>query len=226
MTTTVPHRVLVLAPHADDEILGVGGTIARHVAAGDSVHVVVATLGQPPLFEPAFIAQTEREVVAAHRQLGVADSIFLRLPSAQLDTVPHHEINEHLTRIVQQLAPDVAYVPFPGDIHLDHQQVFLSALVAMRPTDRFRPHAIYAYETLSETNWSAPYLMPNFQPNVFVDITPHLDAKVAAMEMVTAQIKPFPHCRSAEALRALAALRGSTVGCHAAEAFVLVRQGL
>jgi LmbE family N-acetylglucosaminyl deacetylase len=68
--------------------------------------------------------------------------------------------------------------------------------------------------------------MANFQPTVFIDITAHLEAKVAAMQMVTAQIKPFPHCRSAEALRALAALRGSTVGRHAAEAFVLIRQGL
>jgi N-acetylglucosamine malate deacetylase 1 len=217
-------RVLVVAPHADDEVLGVGGTIARFAGRGDDVHVVIATKGYPPAFSPESGHQIEAETLAAHQLLGVANTVFLGLPAAALDTVEHRDMNARLTEVVGRVRPHLTFVPFGGDIHLDHQRVFLSTLVALRPNGRHCSQAIYAYETLSETHWSVPYLMPNFAPNVFVDITSHLDTKVAAMQAFASQIKPFPHARSAEALRALAALRGSTVGCAAAESFVLIRQ--
>lgn len=216
-------RVLVVAPHADDEVLGVGGTIARFAAQGDEVHVLVASRGYPPAFSVELERQTMEEALAAHRLLGVADTTFLDFPAAALDTVEHRDMNARLGEVVDRVAPQVVFVPFSGDIHLDHQHVFLSTLVALRPNGRLCPRAIYAYETLSETNWSVPYLMPNFVPNVFIDIGAHLETKIAAMQTFATQIKQFPHARSVEALRALAALRGSTVGCAAAESFVLIR---
>ncbi len=219
-------RVLVVAPHADDEVLGVGGTMARLAGEGDEVHIVVLTVGRPPAFDEAFERQGKQEALAAHRLLGVADTTFLDLPAAALDTIPHRDVNAELGAVVARLHPQVIFTPFAGDIHLDHQLAFLSTLVVTRPNGRFAPQSIYAYETLSETHWSVPYLMPNFAPNTFIDISPHLETKIAAMQAFTLQTKPFPHARSAEALRALAALRGSTVGCAAAESFVLLRQEL
>jgi LmbE family N-acetylglucosaminyl deacetylase len=217
-------RLLVIAPHGDDEVLGVGGTMARRAAEGDEVHVVITTRGYPPQFSEEHVRRTNAEFIAAHRLLGVTDTVILDFPAGGLDTVPHAELNAKLAALVEEIRPELIFVPFNGDLHRDHQRVFLSALVAARPNGRFAQRTIYAYETLSETNWGAPYLMPNFVPNVYVDISQYLETKIRAMETVKEQIKPFPHERSAEVLRALATLRGGTVGCSAAEGFVLVRQ--
>lgn len=217
-------RALVVAPHPDDEVLGAGGTIARLASDGIEVHVVVVTRGFAPTFDEALDEETRREALVAHERLGVAGTTFLCFPAADLDSVPHRELNAGLADVVHSVRPELLFIPFNGDIHRDHQRVFLSALVAARPNGAPAPRTIYAYETLSETNWSAPYLTPSFVPTVYVDIATHLEAKVDAMRAYASQIKPFPHERSAEALRALAALRGSTVGCAAAEAFVLIRQ--
>jgi LmbE family N-acetylglucosaminyl deacetylase len=216
-------RILVVAPHHDDEVLGVGGTMARLAAEGAEVHVVTVTRGYPPLFSDEGERQVQCEALRAHGMLGVAGSTCLDFPAAHLDTVPHADLNAALARQYSEVRPDVLFVPFNGDIHRDHQRVFLSALVAARPNGSPAPGTIYAYETVSETNWSAPYLTPGFHPTVFMDISEHLDAKIRAARAFESQMKPFPHERSAEALRALAAVRGSAVGRAAAEAFVLVR---
>jgi N-acetylglucosamine malate deacetylase 1 len=217
-------RTLVIAPHSDDELLGVGGTMARRAAEGDEVHVVITTRGYPPQFSEEHEHRTTAGVLTAHCLIGVTATMMLDFPAAGLDVVPHAELNAKLVSAIEEIRPELIFVPFNGDLHRDHQRVFLSALVAVRPNGRFTPRTIYAYETVSETNWGAPYLMPNFVPNVFVDISPYLETKIRAMEAVQEQIKAFPHERSAEALRALATFRGATVGCVAAEGFVLVRQ--
>jgi LmbE family N-acetylglucosaminyl deacetylase len=217
-------QVLVIAPHPDDEVLGVGGTILKRVAGGDQVCVLIATTAGPPRFEPEVLATGRREAAAAHRVLGVDDSRFLPFPAAGLGECSHAELNAALIEVFVDVRPDVVFVPFNGDLHLDHQRIFLSALVAARPSTGFTPRLIYAYETLSETNWNAPYLTPPFVPNVYVDISEHLETKLAAMAAYASQLKAPPHERSIEALRALATLRGATVGYAAAEAFVLVRE--
>jgi len=217
-------RMLVVAPHPDDEVLGVGGTLARAAAEGGETYVAIVTRGFPPAFDAGLIARGRDEAARAHALLGVRETFALDFPAAAVDGVPHRELNAALGKLVRELRPDTVFVPFPGDIHLDHQHIFHSTLVASRPSNGWMPRAVYAYETLSETNWNAPYLTPAFHPTVFVDISAHLEAKVRAMETYASQIRPFPHERSAQALRALAALRGSTVGVEAAEAFVLVRE--
>jgi len=221
-----PRRVLVIAPHPDDEVLGVGGTIARLASEGAEVHVVIATTGYPPAFDAALTQQGRREARCAHELLGVRETVFLPFPAAGLDTVPHSEMNAAFGEAMARVRPDALFVPFNGDIHRDHQRVFASALVAARPGGPHRPAAIYAYETLSETNWNAPYLTPGFAPNVFVEITEQLETKLEAMRRYASQVKPAPNERSVETLRALATLRGSTIAVAAAEAFVLVRQVL
>lgn len=219
-------RILVLAPHPDDEVLGVGGTIARFSAQGVQVYVGVLTKGYPPHFDPQLVQTGRQEALKAHEILGVTRTFFLDFPAAALDTVPHREVNKSLSELMQEVHPDALFLPFDGDLHLDHQRTFLSALVAARPNQVGAPQAVYAYETLSETNWQAPYIAPNFVPNVFFDISAFLEKKVAAMRAYRSQLKTFPHERSEQAIRALAMLRGSTVGLMAAEAFYLVREVL
>lgn len=216
-------RILVVAPHPDDEVLGVGGTIARFAAEGAEVIVLIVTRGFPPEFDEEFVERGRKEAAEAHELLGVTETVSLSFPAAGLDTVPHRDLNAELASVFRDVRPDILFLPFNGDVHSDHQSVFHSSLVAARPNRGFSPSSIHSYETLSETNWNAPFLTPGFRPNVFVDITDHLEIKLRAMEIYASQIRPFPNERSAESLRALAMLRGSTVGWPAAEAFVLLR---
>lgn len=125
--------------------------------------------------------------------------------------------------LYQRVEPEYVFVPFLGDVHLDHQAAFQSAMVMCRPNGKPLPRSVLAYETLSETNWNAPPLTPGFLPNTFVDISQHLDTKLQAFAAYQSQVRPFPNERSIETVRSLAMLRGSTVGLRAAEAFVALR---
>ncbi|WP_171173130.1 PIG-L deacetylase family protein [Ruegeria sp. HKCCD8929] len=215
--------VLVVAPHPDDEVLGAGGTIARLAGEGREVHVAIVTRGQQPRFSQDQIATVQAEAAAAHGHLGVTHTHWLDFPAAELAEQPHGALNAGLGTLIRDLAPGLVLAPHPGDIHLDHQLSFLSTLVASRPHQAEYPTTIAAYETLSETNWNAPYLTPPFLPNVFVDISGTLERKLEAFRLFASQVKPAPHERSVESLRALATLRGATVHRPAAEGFVLVR---
>lgn len=217
-------RVLVIAPHPDDETLGVGGTMVRLSREGHDVFVAIVTRGDPAMFDPAFIEQVRREALQAHRLLRVHDTIFLEgFPAALLDTIPHSQLNEALRKLLLDIKPEILFIPFNGDLHRDHRLVFESALVAARPDAEQSIRTIYAYETLSETNWNAAPLTPGFLPNTYIDISAFLETKLEAMGLYKSQLQPFPHERSLEAIRALAMLRGATVGFKAAEAFVLIR---
>ncbi|MTI00861.1 PIG-L deacetylase family protein [Roseibium sp. RKSG952] len=215
--------VLVVAPHPDDEVLGVGGTIARLADAGRDVHVVVVTRGGPPKFPLEQVQRIAAEAKQAHDLLGVKQTHWLEFPAAELPELPHSALNASLGKLVSELGPELIFAPHPGDIHMDHQLSFLSTLVASRPHQTDYPATIAAYETLSETNWNAPYLTTPFVPNVFVDISETIDRKIDAFALFASQVKPAPHERSVESLRALATLRGATVHRPAAEGFVLVR---
>lgn len=216
--------VLVLAPHPDDEILGCGGVIARLVDSGKAVDVAIVTRGMAPAYPVEQVEQVVAEAKASHALLGVRHSYFLDLPAAALDQVPRAELNAAVRQVILDVQPDTIFVPFVGDIHVDHQLVFSAAMVASRPAGGFRPCRILAYETVSETNWDAPFLTPSFVPNIFISIDGYLEKKIAAFEKVASQVKEFPNERSSRALIALAELRGATVHVPAAEAFVLVRE--
>jgi LmbE family N-acetylglucosaminyl deacetylase len=215
--------VVVIAPHPDDEVLGAGGTIARFARMGVEVHVVVLTSGRAPRFTETAVQAVRAEASEAHAVLGVRHTHWLGFPAAELSEHPHADLNAGLGRIMQEVEPNLVLAPHPGDIHLDHQLAFLSTLVASRPHSARHPTFIAAYETLSETNWNAPYLTPAFVPNLFVDIGETLELKLEAFRRFASQVKPAPHERSLGALSALATLRGATVHLSAAEAFVLVR---
>jgi LmbE family N-acetylglucosaminyl deacetylase len=219
-------KIFVVAPHPDDEILGCGGTIARFVKEKHDVYVAILTKAGPPLFTEEMVQCGRNQALASHHFLGVKETVFCDLPAAALDRVPHAEINQVLGSLVDKINPEMMFIPFGSDIHLDHQHTFLSSLVAARPNRFVYPKKIYAYETLSETNWNAPYLTSAFQPNAFIDISDYLDIKLKAFAIYEDQVKEFPHERSLETIKALATLRGSTVHRKAAEAFVVIREVL
>ena len=216
--------VLVIAPHPDDEVMGVGGTMARLAAEGREVIVAIVTKGEPPAFSEAFVEQGRREALEAHELLGVRKTLFLDgAPAALVDTIPRSRLNAVVGEAFREVDPEIAYVPFIGDLHVDHRLIAEAALVAARPDRSHRLRKVLAYEALSETNWNAAPLTPAFHPNTYVEITPWLDRKLEAMRCFASQLRPFPHERSIETLEALATLRGSTAGFAAAEGFMLIR---
>jgi LmbE family N-acetylglucosaminyl deacetylase len=216
-------RVLVIAPHADDEVLGVGGTIARFADEGAEVSVIVLTGGFPPDFAEGEEDHIRREAVRAHEILMLKEAIYLDFPAAALDTVAHRELNNALSLLYKRICPTIVFVPFLGDVHRDHQAAFQSAMVMCRPTSGNLPHSVLAYETISETNWNASPVTPGFLPNTYVDISNYLETKLAAFQAYASQVRSFPHERSLETMRAMAVMRGSTVHLKAAEAFVALR---
>lgn len=217
-------RVLIIAPHPDDEIIGVGGTIAKRVKAGDEVYVCIVTKGKSPLFNPDFIEQGRRECREADAKLGVKETIFLDFPAVMLETIPRYELNGKVAEVVQNIKPEEVYIPHKGDMQIDHQMVVDAAMVAVRPRGDDYPKRVYAYETLSETGWNIPNVTNEFIPTVYENITDTYDVKMEAMRVFESQLALFPAARSVGAIEALAKFRGATVSVEAAEAFSLVRE--
>lgn len=217
-------KVLVIAPHPDDEIIGVGGTIAKRTKAGDEVFVCVVTKGQQPLFSEELVNKGRKECCEADRKLGVKDTIFLDFPAVMLETVPRYIFNEKISEVVQTIKPDEVYIPHRGDMQIDHQMVVDAAMVALRPKYNHVIKRIFAYETLSETGWNIPNTTNEFIPNVYENISNEIDMKIEAMRVFQSQLAEFPEARSIEAIEALAKYRGATVNVKNAEAFALIRE--
>jgi LmbE family N-acetylglucosaminyl deacetylase len=217
-------NVLVLAPHPDDEVLGCGGTICRHVAAGDSVFVLVATRGIPELYPDEAIEVVRSEARAAHAKLGVTETRFLDFPAPALDTVPRYKLAGAVSDSIRDFSPELIYLPHHGDIHSDHFHLHQAALVAARPLEGSPVKRILAYETLSETEWAPPQMDAVFYPTVFIDVSEFLQQKLDAMACFKSQVKAPPNARSLRNITALAHYRGATVACDAAEGFMLIRE--
>ncbi|MBN1692135.1 MAG: PIG-L family deacetylase [Dehalococcoidales bacterium] len=217
-------KVLVIAPHPDDEVIGCGGTIAKHILEGDEVYLCVVTKAYPPDWPEDEIKERRDEVVRANKILGIKKTYFLDLPTVKLDTIPQKELNETIAKVVNKLRPEIVYIPHGGDVNNDHRLVFEAAMVAIRPKPALAIKKVLCYETLSETEWAAPLAENAFMPNVYVDISGVLATKLKAMSEYKSELKEFPHPRSLEAISALAKVRGATTGVEAAEAFMLMRE--
>lgn len=212
-------KILVIAPHNDDEVLGVGGTIAKYVQEGHKVIVCEVTSG----VDKKRLENIKKEALAAHAVLGVHDTIFLDLPVVGLADIPTKQLNKAFFDLVEKVKPNIAFIPHKGDMHIDHTMVSEAAMVALRPNNNPQLSTIYAYETLSETEWNIPSPDNLFVPNVWIDISDTMDLKLESMKCYQSQLYDFPHPRSLEAIESLAKYRGSTVCVKRAESFMLIR---
>jgi N-acetylglucosamine malate deacetylase 1 len=216
--------VLVVAAHSDDEALGCGGTIARHVAEGDLVHAVFLADGvsSRPDSDPSSLDHRRSAADEAHRLLGLASVRYLDFPDNRMDSVALLDIVQSLEATIHALRPDVVYTHHYGDLNVDHRVAHQAVMTACRPLPGASVKEIYAFEVLSSTEWSSP-AMEAFTPTMFVDISDHLEAKLDALKAYSLEMRPAPHSRSLEHVASLARHRGHTVGCAAAEAFVTIR---
>jgi len=220
------NNILIVAPHCDDEILGCGGIMTKYLASGKNVYVAIVTnghIGAPELFSKEGTEKVRSEALQAHHYLGVNQTIFLDFPAVNLDALPVYKLSLAISNVIKEFAIDTMFIPHRGDIHKDHRITYEAALVAARPINKCTVKRIYAYETLSETEWAAPFGDDVFIPTVFVNIENEIQEKLKAFAFFSTQIKEFPHSRSPEIIMALSNLRGATVGCANAEAFMLIR---
>ena len=214
-------RVLVIAAHPDDELLGCGGTLALHARAGDEVTAVIACEGESLRYGPGGAGQAEHMRRAA-RTLGLVESRPLGFPDQRLDTQSLLDLIVPLERTVRELRPSVIYCQFGGDANQDHELLFRAALVATRPIEPFI-EAVYAFDTASSTEWGYPR---SFIPDTWVDISTTLEQKIAAMACYESEVRPYPHPRSLDALRHRARAWGNQCCMDAAEVFMTVRRTL
>lgn len=218
-------RVLVVAPHPDDETLGCGGTLLRHGAEGDQVHwLIVTAMTTEAGFSAERIAgrQKEIEAVAAHYHFsGVHE---LGLSTTRLDSIPKAEIVGRAAEVFHSVEPGIVYLPFRGDAHDDHSVAFDACVSCTKWFRQPSVKRIRAYETLSETEFGLSPETSSFRPNLFVNITDYLDGKIMAMGLYAGEMEKFPFPRSEEAIRALAMFRGSSAGFRAAEAFITIKE--
>jgi LmbE family N-acetylglucosaminyl deacetylase len=222
-------KVLVIAAHPDDEVLGCGATAARLVQEQHEVcfailgEGITSRLAQRSDADASQLQGLHRQAQAAAAKLGVRSLVLHKLPDNRLDTVPLLEVVKEVEELVDQMKPEVIYTHHPGDLNVDHGVIHRAVLTATRPMAGQPVREVYAFEVPSSTEWAFGSLRPVFRPNVFVDVTATLEAKITAMACYETETREFPHPRSPEALRAVAMRWGSVAGCHAAEAFELVR---
>ena len=216
-----PKKLVVVAPHPDDETLGCGGTIARFAGLGTEISVLVVSGHLPPLYDRDVFEISRKEAEAAFEIMGVTNSEFLEIPATLVRDTPVAKLNGQIGGFIRSAAPEMVLIPFP-DRHIDHRVIFDTCVVACRPSHPAAPTVVLAYETLSETHWNVPGIEPAFVPELFVDVTRHMPKKKAALECYASQINHAPS-RSIDACMAFARFRGSQNGCDYAEAFKVVR---
>ena len=218
-------NVLVISAHMDDETLGVGGTIARHVEAGDAVTVCIAC---KRAYDHQFIPELVEEEKEAARQavevLGCKDLRFLDLRDELLDE-RLLDVIVPLEECVLEVRPSVVYTHHRGDSNQDHRAVLQASLIACRTISQHKVSRLLSYEVLASTDLGRPFPECAFQPNFYVNIANCLERKIEAMRAYTRELREFPHPRSLKGIEVLAQKRGMEIGFPAAEAFMVIRDG-
>lgn len=221
-------KILVVAAHPDDEILGIGATIAKHDISGDYCYALILGEGITSRYEKRELADTKKleslhcDTYEAAKIIGYKDVFFENLPDNRFDSVALLDIVKIIEKYVDDIKPDIIYTHFKNDLNIDHRKTFEAVLTATRPIGSEYVKEIYSFETVSSSEWNfSDYIQ--FNPNYFIDVTETLEKKIEAMKCYTNELKEFPHPRSNENLKNVASKWGSVISRKYAEAFQVVR---
>jgi len=216
--------VLVIAAHPDDEVLGCGGTIAKHVLAGDDVAIVFMTNGESSRQSTVSDNITSRSKACgeALKILGIKYVMNFDFPDNMMDQVPLLKVTKSIETAIERFTPSIVYTHFSEDLNVDHRITHQAVMTACRPQAWSPVQSIYCFEVLSATEWNS-YTKSKFNPNKFVDVSDVWPIKLSALDKYSKELRPFPHSRSIETIEALSIYRGATVGLKKAEAFQIER---
>ena len=223
-------NVLVVAAHPDDEVLGCGGAIAKHVQEGDRVHVLILAEGATSRNRERDRQQFQTELSdleisanQASKILGV-NSLFLHsFPDNRMDSCDLLDIVKVIEQAIEQYQPQIVYTHHSGDVNIDHRRIHEAVITSCRPLPNHSVHTLLFFEIPSSTEWQTSGSAPPFIPNWFIDISETLSLKLKALEAYQSEMRAYPHPRSLKAVEYLARWRGATIGVQAAEAFMLGR---
>ena len=218
-------KILVVAPHPDDETLGCGGTILKHVERGDSVYwLIVTSMFKKEGYSGRKVAERRREIGLVGKAYGFSDVFELGFPTTRLDALPVGRIVKSFGEVINKINPDRIYLPHRNDVHSDHRVTFDAVISAAKGFRAPYVKRLMMYEVLSETEFSPPLKEMSFMPNSYSDISGYLGRKIDIMKLYKSELgrRPFP--RSASNIRALAAFRGATAGVKYAEAFMTLKE--
>jgi LmbE family N-acetylglucosaminyl deacetylase len=217
-------RVLVVAAHPDDELLGFGGTISRLCSQGASVSIII--LAQGALSRKGTksddIDLLKQQSQEAAKKLGANPPTFAEFPDNEMDTISLLSIVREIEKQVEILQPELVLTHHAGDLNIDHRITHEAVITACRPLPGKSVKTILAGETVSVTEWQSMARKP-FCPNIFVDIEAYLTQKLGALACYKNEMREPPHPRSFDQIKNLAQIRGRSIGINAAEAFEVVR---
>ena len=223
--------ILVIAAHPDDEVLGCGGTIVKHIQNGDEVHVLIIAEGvtsrdeeRNPIRRKESLSKLKKMAHKAHKILGSNNIKLMDFPDNRMDSVDLLEIIKAVEKEINIVKPEIIYTHHYGDLNIDHRITHQAVLTACRPEPLRCVKRILTFEVQSSTEWQSPNIGTVFSPNVFIDISDTLSLKIDALKAYQSEMKPWPHSRSIKAVEHLAHWRGATVGLNAVEAFMLIRE--
>ena len=217
-------RVVAVAAHADDETLGVGGTLLKHLAQKDEVIWIIATVALEEGWPAEHIKQSAKQIELVSQAYPFTNVIQLGLPAAGLDTLPKRQITDRFLEILTDVQPDRVYTVGDTDVHTDHHLVFEGLMLALKPfRTQIHTKEIFAYEVPSSTEASFGFRPHTFVPTAYSDVTDFLERKLDIMRLYENQLQSELLPRSLDSLQALARYRGSAVGLKYAEAFRLIR---
>lgn len=215
------NKALVVAVHPDDETLGCGGTLLKHKANGDEIHWLICTTIDE---HHNYYEQREKELKIVNKMYDFNSVYNLRLKTMQVDEYSMSELIGAISKVINEVQPNIIYLPFKGDVHSDHRKIFEASYSCTKSFRYPFIKKIYMMETLSETEFAPSTKEDSFVPNVFVDISEFFEKKIAIMKIFESEIAGHPFPRSEQNLKALSTLRGATCGCEFAESFVLLKE--
>ncbi|MFH1644459.1 MAG: PIG-L family deacetylase [bacterium] len=224
------NKVLVVTAHPDDEVLGCGGTIAKHHKNGDEVTVIILAEGLTSRDDKRNrdakikeLSLLKKQSIEANKILGVNDLQFFDFPDNRMDSVDLLDVVKAIENCINKFKPNIVYTHHSGDVNIDHRIIHDAVVVACRPIPDHTVKTLLFFEVASSSEWQPNNSYPNFIPNWFVDISQTLDLKLKALKKYKSEMRKFPHPRSIKALECLANWRGASVGVDAAESFILGR---
>lgn len=223
-------NVLVVAAHPDDEVLGCGGTIAKHSQRGDKIHILILAegvtsrdSGRTPEKRQSELSALAQSAHQAGKILGATSLSLLDFPDNRLDSCDLLDLIKVVEQAIDQHHPEIIYTHHAGDLNIDHRCVHQAVITAARPQPSSSVKTVVFFEVASSTEWQTFNSAPCFCPNWFVNVSETLSLKLKALEAYQAEMRAWPHARSIIALEHLARWRGSNIGVEAAEAFILGR---